>query len=57
MSKIENNNANGLCQEEHCDQKYTHHEWLSIEGFRVSILLCEKHDDELVTKYFESEAK
>ncbi len=53
MALIEHDNSKGLCQEQNCNKKYTHAVWVSIESFKVNILLCEQHDNNLVNEYLQ----
>ena len=43
MYKITDYNCEGECQCGNCENKYTHINWFSIEGFDFATLLCEKH--------------
>lgn len=45
MGKIEKFNCEGLCQQQYCDQKYTHVLQFELEGFVFNLMLCEKHHD------------
>jgi hypothetical protein len=51
VGAIENFNCEGKCQEECCDEKYTHFQKIKVHGMFFIILFCEKHWGEFVNKY------
>lgn len=55
MGKIEVFNCEGLCQHEFCSSKYTHDILFKFFGVNYYVLLCEKHYEELLNKFLESE--
>jgi len=55
MSKIDNFNCEGMCQEQCCNEKYTHFLMVEIDGMVFSILLCEKHHEQLENKFLRME--
>ncbi len=54
MGEIKNYNFDGKCQEEYCDEDYTHCEWIEIYGLNFMILFCEKHWDKFINAYLEA---
>jgi hypothetical protein len=46
MNNIENYNCEGMCVEETCNNRYTKHTSLKLNGMKVHILLCEKHAEQ-----------
>ena len=51
MGIIENDNCKGLCQEQYCDDKYTHFYWVEIINTRYFLVLCEEHYNRLLEGY------
>lgn len=52
MEKIENDNCKDLCDEEYCDDPYTHFEKIKINNMVIVVSLCEKHAKEWEDNYF-----
>lgn len=43
MMPVENFNSYKKCVEKFCDEDYTHFENICLNGFDISLPLCEKH--------------
>ncbi len=54
MGLIEKYNSEGLCQEEYCNNPYTHSEWFEVDGFKFLVLFCEKHWNDFINRYLEA---
>lgn len=45
MEKITNYNCEGMCCEQNCSKKYTHHTTIEKNGMKMHLCFCKKHAD------------
>lgn len=55
MSKVENFNSYRKCNEEFCDNDYTHFLKIDFLGLGVYIVLCKEHHKKFINKYLDFE--